>query len=111
MNRSKSQSHKWNTADTITSVRIAASLFLLLLPLRSAGFLVVYTLTGLTDFTSEEMAHIAGILQRYDGPVNVQALRDCARTIRMEHQTGAVRTREDIMALRSRLQERKGIKQ
>ena len=69
------------------------------------------TLTGLTDFTSEEMAHIAGILQRYDGPVNVQALRDCARTIRMEHQTGAVRTREDIMALRSRLQERKGIKQ
>ena len=49
MNRSKSQSHKWNTADTITSVRIAASLFLLLLPLRSAGFLVVYTLTGLTD--------------------------------------------------------------
>ncbi len=69
------------------------------------------TLTGLTDFTSEEMAHIAGILQRYDDPVNVQALRDCARTIRMEHQTGAVRTREDIMALRSRLQERKGIKQ
>lgn len=69
------------------------------------------TLTGLTDFTSEEMAHIAGILQRYDGPVNVQALRDCARTIRMEHQTGAVRTEEDIMALRSRLQERKGIKQ
>ena len=69
------------------------------------------TLTGLTDFTSEEMAHIAGILQRYDGPVNVQALRDCARTIRMEHQTGAVRTGEDIMALRSRLQERKGIKQ
>ena len=69
------------------------------------------TLTGLTDFTSEEMAHIAGILQRYDGPVNVQALRDCARTIRMEHQKGAVRTEEDIMAVRSRLQERKGIKQ
>ena len=69
------------------------------------------TLTGLTDFTSEEMAHIAGILQRYDGPVNVQALRDCARAIRMEHQTGAVRTEEDIMAVRSRLQERKGIKQ
>ena len=69
------------------------------------------TLTGLTDFTSEEMAHIAGILQRYDGPVNVQALRDCARTIRMEHQTGTVRTEEDIMALRSRLRERKGIKE
>ena len=69
------------------------------------------TLTGLTDFTSEEMAHIAGILQRYDEPVNAQALRDCARTIRMEHQTGTVRTEEDIMALRSRLRERKGIKE
>lgn len=69
------------------------------------------TLTGLTDFTSEEMAHIAGILQRYDEPVNAQALRDCARTIRMEHQTKGVRTEEDIMALRSRLRERKGIKQ
>ncbi len=69
------------------------------------------TLTGLVDFTSEEMAHIAGILQRYDEPVNAQALRDCARTIRMEHQTGTVRTEEDIMALRSRLRERKGIKE
>ena len=69
------------------------------------------TLTGLVDFTSEEMAHIAGILQRYDDPVNAQALRDCARTIRMEHQTGTVRTEEDIMALRSRLRERKGIKE
>ena len=67
------------------------------------------TLTGLTDFSSEEMAHIAGILQRYDDPVNAQALRDCARTIRMEHQTNKVRTEEDIMALRSRLRERKGI--
>ena len=68
------------------------------------------TLTGLTDFTSEEMAHIAGILQRYDEPVNAQALRDCARTIRMEHQTKGVRTDEDMLALTSRLRERKGIK-
>ena len=57
------------------------------------------TLTGLTDFSSEELAHIAGILQRYDDPVNAQALRDCARTIRMEHQTNKVRTEEDIMAM------------
>lgn len=49
MKRNVKQVHKWNTADTITSVRIAASLFLLFLPLRSAGFLVAYTLTGLTD--------------------------------------------------------------
>lgn len=41
--------HKWNAADTITSVRMAASLILLILPLHSARFLVVYTLAGLTD--------------------------------------------------------------
>lgn len=69
------------------------------------------TLTGLTDFTSEEMAHVAGILQRYDSPVNAQALRDCARTIQMEHQSGSVTTKDDLMALRNRLQERKGLRE
>ena len=69
------------------------------------------TLTGLTDFTSEEMAHVAGILQRYDSPVNAQALRDCARTIQMEHQSGSVTTEDDLMALRNRLQERKGLRE
>lgn len=43
------QAHKWNRADTLTSVRIAASLLLLFLPLHPAGFLAVYTLAGLTD--------------------------------------------------------------
>ena len=69
------------------------------------------TLTGLTDFTSEEMAHVAGILQRYDSPVNAQGLRDCARTIQMEHQSGSVTTEDDLMALRNRLQERKGLRE
>ena len=69
------------------------------------------TLTGLTDFTSEEMAHVAGILQRYDSPVNAQALRDRARTIQMEHQSGSVTTEDDLMALRNRLQERKGLRE
>lgn len=69
------------------------------------------TLTGLTDFTSEEMAHVAGILQRYDSPVNAQALQDCARTIQMEHQSGSVTTEDDLMALRNRLQERKGLRE
>ena len=60
MKRSKSQNHKWNTADSITSVRIAASLFLLLLPLRSAWFLGVYTLTGLTDVLDGWLARKTG---------------------------------------------------
>ena len=60
MKRNITQVHKWNTADTITSVRIDASLFLLLLPLRSAGFLVIYTLTGLTDVLDGWLARKTG---------------------------------------------------
>lgn len=48
MEWNETQAHKWNTADTITALRIAFSLFLLFLPLPSAGFFAVYTVTGLT---------------------------------------------------------------
>ena len=68
------------------------------------------SLGGLTDFSSEEMSHIAGILQRQEGPVNEQALADCVRIIQREHQSGTVETEEDLLALRNRLKERKGIK-
>ena len=34
------------------------------------------SLNGLTDFSQEEMSHIAGILQRQQGPVNEEALLD-----------------------------------
>lgn len=47
--RNLPESHRWSIADSVTSLRIAASVFLLFLPLGSAGFLAVYTLTGLTD--------------------------------------------------------------
>lgn len=62
MNRSN---HKWNTADTITSVRIAASLFLLFLPLGSVGFLAVYTLTGLTDVLDGWLARKTGTVSDF----------------------------------------------
>jgi len=68
------------------------------------------SLGGLTDFTAEEMSHIAGILHRQEGPVSDQALSDCVRTIQREHQSGKVETEEDLLALRNRLKERKGIK-
>lgn len=67
-------------------------------------------LSGLTDFTSEEMSHIAGILQRQQGPVNEQALLDCVRTIQREFASGRVETEADLLALRDRMKERKGIK-
>ena len=47
-------------ADTVTSLRVAASLILLALPLRSACFLVAYTLTGLTDVLDGWLARKTG---------------------------------------------------
>ena len=68
------------------------------------------SLGGLTDFTAEEMSHIAGILQRQEGPVNEQALLDCIRTIQSEYQSNKVQSDEDIRALQERMKQRKGIK-
>ncbi len=66
-------------------------------------------LAGLTDFTGEEMAHLAGILSRHQEPISEQALQDCVRTIQSEHQTGSVKTEDDLLALRNQLKERKGM--
>ncbi len=67
-------------------------------------------ISGLTDFTSEEMSHIVGITQRQQGPVNEQALQDCVRTIQREFESGKVATEEDLLAIRNKMKERKGIK-
>ena len=68
------------------------------------------TLSGLTDFEPEEMSHIAGILQRQDGPVNEQALLDCVGTIREEYQKAHTESADDLMRLREKMQKSKGIK-
>ena len=62
----------------------------------------------LEDLTPEESSHVAGIVHRQQGPVNAQALLDCIRTIQAEHQTGQVRSGDDLLAMRERLQQRKG---
>lgn len=59
------QRHKWNAADTITSVRIALSLFLPFLPLRSAGFFAAYTVTGLTDVLDGWLARRTGTTSQF----------------------------------------------
>lgn len=64
----------------------------------------------LTDFTVEEMAHLAGILQRHDSPINEQAFQDCIRTILSEYQAGEVRSDADILALRDAMKAKKGIR-
>ena len=60
MKHSKNQVHKWNTADSITAARMALSLILLVPSLRSAGYLAVYTLAGLTDALDGWLARKTG---------------------------------------------------
>ena len=64
----------------------------------------------LTDFTPEEMSHIAYVFQKQEGPVNEQALHDCVVTIQREYQSKKVETADDLMAVRDRMKQRKGIK-
>lgn len=54
------QTHKWNMADTITATRMAATVFLLFLPLNSISFFAAYTLTGLTDVLDGWIARKTG---------------------------------------------------
>lgn len=64
----------------------------------------------LTDLQSDEMSHLVGVLLRHEGPVDEQALADCMRTIRSEHAAANVSSEEDLLAYRTKLRERKGIK-
>jgi DNA primase len=68
------------------------------------------SLAVLSEFSGEEMSHLAGILQRQDGPVSEDALSDCIRTIRGEQVKKQVSSDEDLLALRNKLKERKGMK-
>ncbi len=63
----------------------------------------------LTDFTAEEMSHIAAICQRQTGPVNETAFADCIRTILAEHQAASVSSDDDLRKFQNRLKERKGV--
>ena len=64
----------------------------------------------LTDLSPDEMSHIAGIQQRQQGPVSEQALRDCVRIIKAEHSAANVSSEDDLMRLRNKLRESKGMK-
>ena len=68
------------------------------------------SLGGLTGFEPEEMSHIAGLLRQQEGPVNEQAFHDSIRLILDEKQAKTVSSDEDLMALRERMKQRKGIK-
>ena len=64
----------------------------------------------LEGLSQEEMSHVAGLLQRQQGPADEQAFVDCVRIIRSEHQASNVTTEDDLLAYQNQLRERKGIK-
>lgn len=45
----KKDAHKWNIADTVTTMRMGASVLLFFLSLETIWFFVIYTFAGLTD--------------------------------------------------------------
>ncbi len=65
----------------------------------------------LEELESEEMSHIAYICQRQQGPVNEQAFADCVRAIINEHEKSSVNSVDELMALRNKMRESKGVKQ
>ncbi len=68
-------------------------------------------LATLSDFSPEEMAHIAHIIQRQDGPVSQQALSDCLHIIHMEHRSEtASRNDDELLALQQQLMAQKGLR-
>ena len=68
------------------------------------------SLASLAELTAEESGHIAMLLQNQSGPVNEQAFRDCVNIIRAEHGKASVSSEDDLMAMRKKMQERKGYK-
>ena len=64
----------------------------------------------LTDFTPEELSHIAGLAQRDVGPVNETVLEDCIRTIQSQYQAKNVDSNDALLARQKQLLERKGMR-
>lgn len=69
------------------------------------------SISCLSDWEGEEVSHLVGLLQRHEGPISEQALRDCIHTVQLEHQSGQVDSEADLLRLRDRMKERKGMKQ
>ena len=60
-------------------------------------------------FTKEEMEHLSGVAQKGGTLVNEEALRDYQNTIREAYAKREARQDQDLMALRNRLKEKKGL--
>ena len=60
MHQELKKNHEWNMADTVTTVRMGASVFLLFLSFKTIWFLIFYTFAGLTDVLDGWLARKTG---------------------------------------------------
>ena len=65
-------------------------------------------LAALENLTPEEMAHLAGIAQKQQGPVSEGAMRDYVDTIREERRLSQAKGPEGLMAIRDAMRAKKG---
>ena len=98
-----------NLQDTSFSSQLLGRVYRILKQRHAQGLEV--SLAVLEDLSQDEMSHMVGVLQRHDGPVSEQAFADCVATICAEHQASSVNSEDDLLAFRSRLQQRKGMKE
>ena len=89
------------------SVPLLGKVYDQMVAMYKAGYDV--NIASLADISQEEMSHITGITQRLQGPVNREAFRDCAQTVRNASQAGNVTSNDDLLAFRNKLKERKGL--
>ncbi len=64
----------------------------------------------LEGLTPEETSHLAGALQRNQGPAREEAARDCVTVIMDENRGTKDDSEESLLALRDRMKQRKGVK-
>lgn len=69
------------------------------------------SMAALTEFTGEEMSHLASVIHNEKNVIDEQAFGDCLRTVRMAHQMDSARTDtsdDALLAMRNSMQSRKG---
>ena len=91
------------------SVEFFGRVFMQLLNRYRAGMEVSLAVLG--DYSAEEMNHLTGVCQRYEGPANETAFKDCVSIVLAQQQSKEVATDDDLLAFRNKLREQKGAKQ
>ncbi len=90
------------------SVPLLGRVFRQLMDRHKEGLeLSIAVLEGLSP---EETSHLAGVLQRHQGPAQEQAVADCLAVIQDQRRAAGAATEEDLLALRDRMKQRKGVK-